>query len=60
MGLFTKLREDIDVVFDRDPAARTRFEIVTLYPGFHALLIHRLAHRLRGWNLCWLARFVSI
>jgi serine O-acetyltransferase len=59
MGLFTKLREDIDVVFDRDPAARTRFEIVTLYPGFHALLIHRLAHRLRGWNLCWLARFVS-
>jgi serine O-acetyltransferase len=59
MGLFARLKEDIDVVFDRDPAARTRFEILTLYPGFHALLLHRLAHRLHGWNLRWLARFVS-
>jgi serine O-acetyltransferase len=57
--MFKKLKEDIDIVFERDPAARTRFEIVTLYPGFHALLIHRLAHRLRRWNLKWLARFVS-
>jgi serine O-acetyltransferase len=58
-SLFGKLRQDIDVVFDRDPAARTRFEIITLYPGFHALLSHRLAHRLYCWNLRWLARFVS-
>ena len=57
--LFSKLREDIDVVFDRDPAARTRFEVLTLYPGFHALLLHRFSHRLRLWNLKWLARFVS-
>jgi serine O-acetyltransferase len=57
--MFSKLKEDIDIVFERDPAARTRLEIVTLYPGFHALLIHRLAHKLRQWNLKWLARFVS-
>jgi len=57
--MFSRLREDIDVVFERDPAARTRLEVITLYPGFHALLIHRLAHRLRRWNFKWLARFIS-
>ena len=57
--MFSKLKEDIAVVFERDPAARTRLEVFTLYPGFHALLIHRFAHRLREWNLKWLARFVS-
>jgi serine O-acetyltransferase len=57
--MFNRLKEDIDVVFDRDPAARTRWEVVTLYPGLHALMVHRFAHRLRLWNLKWLARFVS-
>ena len=53
------IREDIRCVFDRDPAARSTWEVVTCYPGFHARLIHRLAHRLWGWNQKWLARFVS-
>jgi serine O-acetyltransferase len=57
--MFSRLKEDIEIVFERDPAARTRLEVFTLYPGFHALLIHRFAHRLREWNLKWLARFVS-
>ncbi|HVK56188.1 MAG TPA: serine O-acetyltransferase [Burkholderiales bacterium] len=57
--MFRKLKEDIDVVFERDPAARNRFEVITLYPGFHALLMHRLAHKLRQWNFKWMARFVS-
>ncbi|MES2356025.1 MAG: serine O-acetyltransferase [Pseudomonadota bacterium] len=57
--MFSRLKEDIHVVFERDPAARTRLEILTLYPGVHALLIHRLAHKLRQWNLKWLARFIS-
>lgn len=59
MSLLKQIQEDIAVVFDRDPAARSSFEVVTTYPGFHAILIHRLAHGLwrRGWK--WLARFTS-
>ncbi len=57
--MFDHFRDDLSVVFDRDPAARSTFEILTSYPGVHALLIHRLAHAV--WNLgaCWLARFIS-
>jgi serine O-acetyltransferase len=54
--MFQRLREDIGVVFDRDPAARTFFEVLTTYPGLHAILWHRLSHRLWGWNFKWLAR----
>jgi serine O-acetyltransferase len=57
--MFQRLREDISVVFDRDPAARSTWEVLTLYPGVHALLLHRAAHRLWGWGLKWTARWVS-
>lgn len=57
--MFDRLREDIDCVFERDPAARTRFEVLTTYPGLHAVLAHRLAHRLWRRNLKWLARVLS-
>lgn len=57
--MFKRLREDIDSVFHRDPAARTIFEVLTTYPGLHALWWHRLAHALWGIGLKWLARFVS-
>jgi serine O-acetyltransferase len=53
------VREDIRCVFDRDPAARSRWEVITCYPGFHARLFHRLSHRLWGWGFLWLARFLS-
>jgi serine O-acetyltransferase len=53
------VREDIRCVFDRDPAARSRWEVITCYPGFHARLCHRLTHRLWGWGLLWTARFLS-
>src|SRR5512144_3023508 len=58
-AMFARLREDIAVVFDRDPAARTRWEVLTCYPGLHALMWHRLNHSLwrAGWR--WLARFVA-
>jgi len=59
MSLFSHLKEDIAVVFDRDPAARSTFEVVTTYPGFHAIVIHRLAHGLWGAGFKWLARFIS-
>ena len=57
--MFEHLREDISVVFERDPAARTAWEVLTTYPGLHALLVHRLSRRLWHWNLKWLARFVA-
>jgi serine O-acetyltransferase len=57
--MFARIREDIASTFERDPAARSTWEVITCYPGFHALLIHRLAHRLWRWRLRWLARFLS-
>ena len=57
--MFSRIREDIACVFDRDPAARSAWEVITCYPGFHALLIHRFAHLLWHVGLRWLARFVS-
>jgi len=57
--MFRRLREDIQSVFDRDPAARNTFEVLTTYPGLHALLLHRMAHPLWTHKLKWLARFVS-
>jgi serine O-acetyltransferase len=47
------------VVFERDPAARNAWEVITCYPGFHAMMTHRLAHMLWGAGCKWLARFVS-
>ena len=44
MTLIDRLREDIDAMRERDPAARSRIEVVFCYPGFHAVLLHRLAH----------------
>lgn len=66
MGVMRDIRADIACVFERDPAARSAFEIVTTYPGIHALIWHRLAHRLwrGGWRygarfLSWLGRFLT-
>ena len=57
--MFEALREDLSVVFDRDPAARNTFVGLTAYPGVHALMFHRLAHG--TWNMGgkWLARMIS-
>jgi len=58
MAIF-RFIEDIDCVFERDPAARHRFEVITTYPGVHAVLYHRISHRLWKWKLKWLARWIS-
>lgn len=57
--MFQRIKQDIACVFERDPAARNTFEVLTTYPGLHALLFHRLAHALwlRDWK--WLARWLS-
>ena len=57
--MFRRLREDIAMVLERDPAARSTFEVLTLYPGVHALAWHRLAHRLWLANFKWTGRWVS-
>lgn len=51
--MFKTLSDDIQAVFDRDPAARSKLEVLLCYPGVHAVMIHRLAHALwrRGWLL---------
>ena len=57
--MFARLKEEIAVVFERDPAARNTWEVITCYPGFHAMLFHRLAHGLWQARLRWIARLVS-
>ena len=57
--MWKRLRDDIYCVFDRDPAARNVFEVLTTYPGIHAILFHRLSHKLWNLGLKWLARFLS-
>ena len=57
--MFDRIREDIACVFERDPAARNSFDVLTTYPGIHAVLIHRLSHWLWTHDLKWLARVFS-
>ena len=57
--MFETLREDIRCFLERDPASRNAFEIITCFPGLHAIWVHRLTHRLWGWKLRWLARFIG-
>lgn len=57
--MFSRIRDDIRSIFERDPAARSVWEVVTCYPGFHALQIHRMSHALWRRGLRWPARFLS-
>jgi len=57
--MFSRIREDIHCVFERDPAARSVWEVLTCYPGFHALQLHRFSHVLWTIGLKWLARLMS-
>jgi len=57
--MFGAIREQIHTVFERDPAAKSRLEILLCYPGFHAILLHRFAHRLYEWKLPLVPRIIS-
>ncbi len=57
--MFAHLRSDIQCILDRDPAARTTWEVLTCYPGLHALWLHRRAHWCWNHGLKWLGRFIS-
>jgi len=57
--MFSRIRSDIQTILDRDPAARSGFEVLTCYPGLHAVVLHRMAHSCWGLGLKWLGRFIS-
>ena len=57
--MFEKLRSDIECILDRDPAARSRWEVLTCYPGLHAIYIHKLARWFWLHGMRWLGRFIS-
>jgi len=57
--MFSRLRSDIQCILDRDPAARSTWEVLTCYPGLHALVLHRFAHACWHFGFKWLGRFVS-
>ncbi len=57
--MFTRLRSDIQCILDRDPAARSTWEVLTCYPGLHALVLHRRAHWCWTHGFKWLGRFIS-
>ena len=57
--MFRAIKDQIDTIFREDPAAKSVIEIFTCYPGFHAILLHRLAHKLYCWNVPLLPRLIS-
>jgi len=58
--MFDRLKEDIESVYARDPAARNAWEVLTCYPGMHAIWLHRrVSNPLWRWGFKWLARFIS-
>ena len=57
--MFSNLREDIRSIIERDPAARNAWEVLTCYPGLHAVVMHRWAHACWRVNFRWLGRFIS-
>lgn len=57
--MFQRLREDIACILERDPAARSGWEVLTCYPGLHALVLHRCAHWFWQRRWYWLGRFIS-
>jgi serine O-acetyltransferase len=59
MAVFARIREDINSIRERDPAARSRLEVLLCYPGLWAVWIHHVSHRLWGWRLRLLARLLS-
>ena len=57
--MFATIKSDLEAIRSRDPASRHSLEILTCYPGLHAIWLHRLAHRLWCWEFKWLARFIA-
>lgn len=57
--IFNTLKEDIGIIYKKDPAARNIVEVIFCYPGFHALLLHRISHKLWIWKIPVVPRLIS-
>ena len=57
--MFKHIREDIKVILERDPAARSVLEVLINYPGLHAVILHRIAHGFYRRKMYFIARFIS-
>lgn len=57
--IFSVIKEDIQTIYDKDPAAENIFEVLFCYPGLHALIMHRIAHKLNYWKIPLLPRMLS-
>lgn len=59
LRVINKIKEDIKVIYEKDPAANNLAEVIFCYPGFQALLAHRIAHKLAYWKIPFLPRYIS-
>ena len=57
--MFSRIRSDVQCILERDPAARSTWEVLTCYPGLHAVVLHRLAHVCWTHGFKWLGRYIS-
>src|SRR6476646_4448228 len=59
IAMFKVLKEDVDIIFEQDPAARSYFEVILTYSGLHAVWAHRIAHAFYKRNFFFIARWIS-
>ena len=57
--VFSQIKEDIKTIYDKDPAAENIIEVLFCYPGLHALILHRIAHKLNYWKIPFIPRLIS-
>lgn len=57
--VFSQIKEDIQTIYDKDPAAENLLEVIFCYPGLHALIMHRIAHKLNYWKIPLIPRMIS-
>ncbi len=57
--VFSQIKEDIQTIYDKDPAAENILEVLLCYPGLHALILHRIAHKLNYWKIPLIPRMIS-
>ena len=57
--VFSQIKEDISTIYEKDPAAENIFEVLCCYPGLHALILHRIAHKLNYWRIPLIPRIIS-
>lgn len=59
LKILQTIKEDIETIYKKDPAAHNLLEVILCYPGLHALLVHRISHKLYQWKIPVLPRFIS-